>query len=54
MTSTEIVECFGEGDMSGDEADKSTQPTSVAVQQMVSKVIESVMSSFLERIMKEC
>ena len=41
--------------MSGDKGDKETQLTPVAVQEMVemvSKVIESAMSSFSGRIMK--
>lgn len=38
--------------MSGDEGDKETQLTPVAVQEMVSKATESAMSSFSGRIMK--
>ena len=38
--------------MSGDEGDKETQLTPVALQEMVSKAIESAISSFSGRIMK--
>ena len=39
--------------MSGDEGDKETQLTPIAVQEMVSKVIEWAISSFSGRIMND-